>query len=116
MRFYDVNNGEIIVGGKDIKVVDREDWYKNVGVLFQEFNRYHFDAKTNIGVGNVEFKDNQELIKRAAMESGADDFIEKYKNKYDQILDRAFDYGIDPSIGQWQRIAWLECFLRMLLF
>ena len=112
MRFYDVNNGEIIVGGKDIKVVDREDWYKNVGVLFQEFNRYHFDAKTNIGVGNVEFKDNQELIKRAAMESGADDFIEKYKNKYDQILDRAFDYGIDPSIGQWQRIALARVFFK----
>ena len=112
MRFYDVNNGEIIVGGKDIKVVDREDWYKNVGVLFQEFNRYHFDAKTNIGVGNVEFKDNQELIKRAAMESGADEFIEKYKNKYDQILDRAFDYGIDPSIGQWQRIALARVFFK----
>src|SRR3989338_1596541 len=112
MRFYDVNNGEIIVGGKNIKVVDREDWYKNVGVLFQEFNRYHFDAKTNIGVGNVEFKDNQELIKRAALESGADDFIEKYKNKYDQILDRAFDYGIDPSIGQWQRIALARVFFK----
>ena len=112
MRFYDVNNGEIIVGGKNIKVVDREDWYKNVGVLFQEFNRYHFDAKTNIGVGNVEFKDNQELIKRAAMESGADEFIEKYKNKYDQILDRAFDYGIDPSIGQWQRIALARVFFK----
>ena len=112
MRFYDVTSGEIVIDGYNIKEVDLESWYAKVGTLFQEFNTYHFDAKTNIGIGDVRRLSDFRSIVEAAKKAGAHDFIEKYENKYNQVLDKAFKSGIRPSWGQWQRIALARAFFK----
>ena len=112
MRFYDPSNGDILVDEVPLKNIDLDDWYKRVGVLFQEFNSYHFDAKTNIGVGDIERIKDMKGIIEAAKKSGANGFISEYKNKYDQILNRAFDDGIRPSWGEWQKIALARVFFK----
>ncbi|MFH1566267.1 MAG: ABC transporter ATP-binding protein [bacterium] len=112
MRFYDVSSGDILVENISLKNIDLDDWYKRVGVLFQEFNSYHFDAKTNIGVGNIQKLNDLSGIISAAKKSGAHEFIEQYENKYEQILNRAFDGGVRPSVGQWQKIALARAFFK----
>jgi ATP-binding cassette, subfamily B, bacterial len=112
MRFYDVNGGEILIDGINLKELDFESWYSKVGALFQEFNFYHFDAKTNIGVGNVVELANMEKIVASAQKSGADSFIKNYANGYDQILSRDFKGGIKPSVGQKQKIALARAFFK----
>lgn len=112
MRFYDTSEGEILIDGINIKELDPNDWYSKVGTLFQEYNFYHFDAKTNIGVGKVTDIDNIDEIIDAAQKSGAHEFIEKYEDKYDQILDKAFKGGINPSTGQKQKIALARAFFK----
>jgi ATP-binding cassette subfamily B protein len=112
MRFYDVTKGEILIEGINIKELDIDSWYKYVGTLFQDFNIYHFDAKTSIGLGDIsKFKD-QKKIEAAAKKSGAHSFITKYKKGYKQILNKSFEGGINPSDGQRQRIALARVFFK----
>ncbi len=112
MRFYDVNEGAILLDGTDIREYDLADWYTKVGALFQEFNFYHFSAKENIGVGDVRYIEDMTKIMESAKQAGAHEFIEKYEKGYDQILSKQFSGGIDPSQGQRQRIALARAFFK----
>lgn len=112
LRFYDVTAGEILVNGTNIKELDIDSYYQMIGVLFQDYNFYHFDAKTNIGVGDVSKLEYLDLIETAAKKSGADEFIKDYENKYDQILDKSFEAGLTPSEGQKQRISLARTFFK----
>ena len=111
-RFYDVTGGEILIDSKNIKDLDVQDWYRHIGVLFQEFNRYDYSAKDNIEFGKVYAKSDFKEIVRAAKESGADKVIDKFKDKYDQILGKTFKGGMELSWGQWQKIALGRAFFR----
>lgn len=114
MRFYDVTDGEILIDGINIKDLDLRSWYKTVGTLFQEFNIYHFDAKTNIALGDIDSINNidEEKVISAAKAAGAHEFINEYKNKYNQLLSKKFSGGINPSTGQKQKIALARTFYK----
>ncbi len=112
LRLYDVTEGEILINNVPIKELDLEDLYKHVATLFQQFNMYHYDAKTNIGLGNVDKLGDVEGIYKSAKMSGANEFIEKYENGYDQVLNKRYTDGIEPSYGQWQKIALARAFFR----
>lgn len=112
MRFYDIDEGEILINGINIKDLDLYSWYKNIGVLFQDFNKYSYSVRENISLGNVEKPENLDEVKKAADDSGADKFVKEYKNGYEQMLNKAFQNGIEPSGGQWQKIALARAFYR----
>ncbi|MDP3733520.1 MAG: ABC transporter ATP-binding protein, partial [Candidatus Daviesbacteria bacterium] len=52
-RFYDVSTGEILVNGHNLKSIDLINWYKNIGILFQDFNKYEHTVKENIYFGKI---------------------------------------------------------------
>lgn len=112
MRFYDATAGKILIDGNPIQDLDLDTWYRKVGTLFQDFNSYHFNVRTNIGVGDVAKAFKMEKVIEAAKKSGAHEFVERYEKKYDQILSKAFEGGIKPSAGQWQRIALARAFFK----
>lgn len=112
-RFYDVTEGRILINGVDIKDIELESWYKQIGVLFQSFNTYGaLSVADNIRVGDVDREAGFEEIETAAHKAGAHDSILKYKHTYDQRLSKAYDDGDEPSGGQWQRIALARAFYR----
>jgi len=108
-RFYDVTSGAVLINGTDIRQLDLNQWYKFLGTLFQEFVRYHFTVRENICMSAWEKKDDQAMI-RAAQRSGADEFIDKLPDKYDTILGKEFEDGIEISGGQWQKLAIARAF------
>ena len=108
-RFYDVTSGEILINGTNIKDVDLKDWYGYLGTLFQEFIKYDFTVKENICLGATNNFDEKRML-QAAKQSGADSFIKDLPNKYDQLLGKQFEGGVDLSIGQWQKIAIARAF------
>lgn len=111
-RLYDVDKGELLINGQNIKDIDLNDWYKALGVLFQDFVRYEYTAKENIRFGKAEEKGNIKKIIEAAISSGADPLIKKLEHGYEQMLGRTFAGGIELSIGQWQKIALARGFFR----
>jgi ATP-binding cassette subfamily B protein len=108
-RFYDIQKGEILINGVNIKELSLKDWYKYLGTLFQEFVHYDFTVRENIMLGSAEVV-NEKMMKDAAVKSGAAEFIEKLPKKYDQVLGREFEGGAELSQGQWQKIAIARAF------
>ncbi len=108
-RFYDVSAGQILIKGTNIRELSLDDWYKQIGTLFQDFVQYHFSVRENIMLGDTTKKD-EHLIHEAARRAGAHTFIEKLPAQYDQPLGREFEDGEELSGGQWQKLAIARAF------
>lgn len=111
-RFYDVDSGEILINGTNLKDLDLSSWYKHLGILFQDFVRYEYKVKENIHFGKIWEQEVAHDIVMAAKQSGADPMIQKLDKGYEQMLGRTFEGGVELSAGQWQRIALARGFLR----
>ena len=111
-RLYDPDEGRILLDGRDLRDYDLNDLRANIGVIFQDFVRYHLTAAENIGVGQVEAMDDRARIVSAANRSAADTVIEALPRGYDQIIGRRFNSGVDLSGGEWQKIAIARAYMR----
>ncbi len=111
-RLYDPTEGQILLDGIDLREYDLEDLYREVGVIFQDFMRYEMTASENIAVGRIEDLASPQLLHDAAQKSLADAVIEKLPGRYDQMLGRRFDGGVDLSGGEWQKVALARAYLR----
>lgn len=110
-RLYDPTSGRIIVDGQDIKEIDIVSWYKLIGILPQAYNRYEFSVKEAIAMGRTSDPIDEARVIAAAKQADADSFISTYKKGYDEQLSRGFG-GVEPSVGQWQKLALARVFYR----
>jgi len=111
-RLYDPSEGQILLDGVDLREYNLEDLYREIGVIFQDFMRYEMTARENIAVGRIEELDNLQLLQTAAQKSMADSVIRQLPTRYDQMLGRRFDGGLDLSGGEWQKVALARAYLR----
>lgn len=105
LGLYSVNKGEILINGKNIKQYNKKVLYDMFSIVYQDFVKYEISIKDNIGLGNREKIDNMEEIKKAAVLSGANEFIEGLDDKYETKLGKVYENGVDISGGEWQRLA-----------
>lgn len=110
LRFYDVDEGTIKINGVDIKQIDLDTWYSQLGTLFQDFNQYPFTIEENITISGETKKIDK--LKSVTEESGVDEIADKLPHGLDTILDSSFEKGVEPSGGQWQRVAIARAFYR----
>ncbi|HEX5235997.1 MAG TPA: ABC transporter ATP-binding protein [Silvibacterium sp.] len=111
-RLYDPTEGQILLDGVDLREYDLEDLHQEIGVIFQDFMRYEMTARENIAIGRVELPHSEEEIESAAHKSLALGVIEKMPARYEQMLGRRFEGGVDLSGGEWQKIALARAYLR----
>src|ERR1700723_173206 len=111
-RLYDPTEGEILLDGVDLREYDLDDLHAEMGVIFQDFMRYEMTARENIAVGRVEVDHAPEEIEYAAEKSLAAGVVAKLEGRYDQMLGRRFEGGVDLSGGEWQKIALARAYLR----
>jgi ATP-binding cassette, subfamily B, bacterial len=111
-RLYDPTAGQVLLDGVDLREYSIEDLCQEVGVIFQDFMRYEMTARENIAVGRIEFLDDEKRIHAAAEKSLADGVIQQLAGKYDQMLGRRFEGGVDLSGGEWQKLALARAYLR----
>jgi len=111
-RLYDPTEGTIFIDGIDIREVEPNDLRQRIGVIFQDFVRYHLPASENIGFGQIEAAHQKEKIVEAARKSGAHEIIENLPEGYETMLGRWFHGGQELSLGQWQKIALARAFMR----
>ena len=106
MRFYDVNDGSIKVGGKDIRNVTRKSFRRFYGMVLQESWLYNASIKDNVAYGKPDA--SMDEIIEACKLANAHAFIEKMPNGYDTIITERAD---NISAGQKQ----LLCIARIML-
>lgn len=111
-RLYDPDEGRILVDGTDLRAIDPAAWRARIGVLFQDFNHYQLTAAENIRIGHPATPSGSPAIERAARDAGLAPLVETWPQGLDTRLGRWLHDGIEPSIGQWQKIALARAFLR----
>ena len=111
-RLYDPDEGRILLDGHDLREYDLEELRANLGVIFQDFVRYHLTAAENIAVGRIEARDDRARIEQAAERSLADEVIERLPAGYDQVIGKRFRTGVELSGGEWQKVAIARAYMR----
>jgi ATP-binding cassette subfamily B protein len=111
-RLYDPDEGAIYLDGVDLRDYDVASLHRNIGVIFQDFVRYAFLLKENIGVGEIGAVDDEGRIRAAAERSLASVVAQRFAKGYDQMLGRRFEEGIELSGGEWQKVALARAYLR----
>ena len=105
-RLYDVCEGEVLVGGRDVREYDLDTLRNSVAMVLQKNMLFSGTIKENLRWGNDEATD-EELIEACKM-AQAHEFIESFPNKYDTFIEQG---GTNVSGGQRQRL----CIARALL-
>ncbi len=105
-RLYDVTDGEVLVGGHNVKEYDMEALREQVAVVLQKNVLFSGTIYENLRWGNSEATDEE--CKHACKLACADEFIERFTDKYDTYIEQG---GTNVSGGQKQRL----CIARALL-
>ncbi len=111
LRFYKTDEGQILVNGKDINEIKIDSLYDQIATLFQDFNRYPFPVKENVSMtseSNIDKGRFDEALKLG----GLDEIIEELPKGVNTVLDSSFKSGVEPSGGQYQRVALARTFYR----
>ncbi len=106
-RFWDIDGGQILLGGKDISKIAPETLLKNYAVVFQDVLLFNSSIADNIRIGKRDASDEE--VQRVARLAQCDDFIERMPQGYDTVIG---ENGETLSGGERQRISIARALLK----
>ena len=106
-RFWDVDEGNIKIGGMPLNEIHQDNWLEQISMVLQDVYLFHESIRENIIFGN-ENADEEDMI-RAAKLAGCHDFIEKLPQRYETIVGEG---GATLSGGEKQRISIARAILK----
>jgi ATP-binding cassette, subfamily B, multidrug efflux pump len=99
-RFYDIQKGEILIGGIDIRSIPAAELRRRIGTVLQDVFLFSGDIRTNITLGNPDI--TMDRVKEVARLVGIDRFIEALPGGYEaEVKER----GATLSVGQKQLLS-----------
>ncbi len=110
-RFYDPDEGRILVDGVDLRALDHEALRRQITVLFQEPVHYHGTVRENIAFGEIKEISDDARLRAVAHDAGALEPIRRLQNGFETMLGKWFG-GEELSGGEWQRVALARAFFR----
>lgn len=112
LRFYDPEEGVILINDKDIREYTIESVRKCFSPMFQDYCNYAFTVSEDVSISNYNESHNEEKVQHALYKSGAYEFVEKFPDKLNTYLSRQYEEGEELSGGQWQKIALSRMFFQ----
>lgn len=106
-RFWDIDRGEITVGGMDISETDPETLLSLYSIVFQDVTLFDNTIMENIRIGNKNASDEE--VMAAARLANCDEFAEKLPDKWNTNIG---ENGCELSGGERQRISIARAFLK----
>lgn len=107
LRLFDIQSGEILIDGQNIKEVTQDSLRSEISLIPQDPTLFHRSLLENIRYGNITATDQQ--VMQAAKKAYAHDFIMKLPEGYQSLVG---ERGIKLSGGQRQRIAIARAILK----
>jgi subfamily B ATP-binding cassette protein MsbA len=107
LRFYDVNKGQILIDGHDIRKVTIKSLRDQMALVTQQTILFNDTARNNIAYGSLKCSD-QEIIE-AAKAANAHDFIQRLPQGYETIIG---EQGVKLSGGERQRLSIARALLK----
>jgi len=99
-RFYDVSEGAVRVGGRDVRDVTENSLRASIGLVMEDSFLFSDTVRANIAYGRPDATDEQ--VRAAARAAEADEFISELPDGYDTVIG---EQGLTLSGGQRQRVA-----------
>jgi len=109
---YQPTGGRVLVHGLDVREWDPQALRRQIGVIFQDFNRYQFTVGENIGAGDVGAFADEPRWEESAHKGMALPFIDRLERRFATQLGSWFKGGKELSTGQWQKMALSRAFMR----
>lgn len=106
-RFWDVNKGQVEIGGIDVKELDPEHLMEYMSFVFQDVVLFNDTVYNNIIIGNMNATEEQVLA--AAKAARCDEFIDKMPDGYQTVLG---ENGSTLSGGERQRLSIARALLK----
>ena len=107
-RFYDVEKGQILIDGHDIRKVTFKSLREQIALVTQQTILFNDTIRNNIAYGNIHGCSDQEIIE-AAKAAHAHDFIMKLPEGYDTLIG---EQGVKLSGGERQRLSIARALLK----
>jgi len=117
-RLYEPSSGLISYGGKPLGQLNMDLWRSRLSACFQDFCRFEFSMRESVGIGDLQGTSHHpvlpsdDAILGAIRTAGADSWARTSANVLDTQLGPAFADGVQPSAGQWQKIALARAGIR----
>ena len=107
LRLYDVNGGQVLIDGTDVREVTQHSLHQQIGLIPQEPGLFHRSIRENIHYGRLDATADE--LHAAIHRAGASAFIESMDKGYDSLVG---ERGVKLSGGQRQRIAIARVLLK----
>jgi len=111
-RFYDPDEGRILVDGVDLRDLDIEAWRQRLTMANQDFARLELLVGETVGVGHLPLIDDEPAVAVAIDWAGGSDVVERLDSGLSTQLGRQWQGGTDLSMGQWQKLALARGLMR----
>ncbi len=117
LRLYDVDRGQILWDGLDIRSLDLQQLRRRIGTCFQDFVPYELTAHENIALGDLAQFEDRHAVSSAADRAGIGATLQALPLGLDTLLSRQFSderqqEGVTLSGGQWQRMGLARALMR----
>ena len=110
---YQPTAGRVLLDGRDLREWPEDALRSRIGVIFQDFNRYQFTLRENVGVGSFPHIEDEPRVQQALERAGAEDVLAGLDQGLSSDLGRWFhSRGVELSGGQWQRVALARAYMR----
>jgi ATP-binding cassette subfamily B protein len=110
--FYRPTAGRVLVDGVDLARIHADEWRARLSGAYQDFFRFEFLARHNVGLGDLPRLDDEPAVAVAVGRAGADDVVAQLTGGLDTQLGPDWPGGVDVSFGQWQKLALARGFMR----
>lgn len=105
LRFYDVQEGSVSIGGINVKDIAPEELRNRIGVLFQDYATYELSVRENVVIGRPNGTPDDVKVIKALQDARSEWLVNRMPNGLDSKVGRLFEGGHDLSGGEWQRLA-----------
>ena len=111
-RFYEANEGHILVDGISLDQFAVDEWRERISAGFQDFTRFEFTAQHTVGVGDLPERDSVESVTAALRRAKSEDILARLDDGLETRLGKSHSDGTELSGGQWQKLALGRAMMR----